>query len=60
LKKYERKGTGGMIPAAASSNQTVKRPDGDEGKPRVGLEKYTGDLYGICVASKWKDPGHRL
>jgi hypothetical protein len=49
-----------MIPAAASSNQTVKRPDGDEGKPRVGLEKYTGDLYGICVASKWKDPGHRL
>ena len=49
-----------MILAAASSNQTVKPLDGDEGKPRVGLEGYTGDVYGICVESKWKDPGHRL
>jgi hypothetical protein len=52
--------SGGMILAAASSNQTVKPLDGDEGKPRVGVEGYTGDVYGICVESKWKDPGHRL
>ena len=40
--------SGGMILAAASSNQTVKSLDGDVGKPRVSLEGYTGDVYSIA------------
>jgi WD40 repeat protein len=43
-----------MILAAASSNQTVKPLDGDQGKPRVSLEGYTGDVYSIAWSPNGK------
>ena len=46
--------SGGMILAAASSNQTVKPLDGDQGKPRVSLEGYTGDVYSIAWSPNGK------
>ena len=46
--------SGGMILAAASSNQTVKPRDGNEGKPRVSLEGYTGDVYSIAWSPNGK------
>ena len=50
----------GMILAAASSNQTVKPLDGDEGKPRAQLGGIHWGCLQHCVESEWKDPGHRL
>jgi WD40 repeat protein len=46
--------SGGMILAAASSNQTVKPMDGNEGKPRASLEGYTGDVYSIAWSPNGK------
>jgi WD40 repeat protein len=43
--------SGGMILAA---DQTVKPLDGDEAKPRVSLEGYTGDVYSIAWSPNGK------